>query len=397
LRILYILNALGGGASAGIYEAIPALRALGVIPYAVAPPGDNATLMRVRSLFDGVRIVPIPWWNIQYDLDPVRRIAQAVGRWRRGMTHAHASRAVQQAAHDWNIDLIHSGTALTLAGALAARSLKMPHVWHIKEAVGAQHRVRFGMGDGEMVEFFSDQSAHIIAMSAYVAGIFRAYDCDNISVIPDGVDVTGYAPTGSTHLRAQLAIHADQILVGMVAGLSSTWKRHDLFIASAKIAAARDPRLTFCIVGGAPAPRPFPYDSTRRYADGILASAHPLGDRFKLVDFVPDPSDIMRSLDILVHPCDVEPFGRIAIEAGAARTPVISVRAGGIAETVIDGQTGILVEPNNADALASAMLTLAADAPSRARLGAAARTLIRSGYGIETHAARIHTLYATIV
>lgn len=393
MKVLYVLNALGGGASAGIYESLSALRARGVAPYAVAPPSDEAALQRARRAFDDVRVFPIPWWNVQHDLDAARRFAQWIGRARRGMTHERAADQIVQAARAWQIDVIHSGTALTLAGAHAARRLHVPHIWHIKESIGNSNRVRFGMNDGEMVEFFSDQAAHIIAMSRYVAAVFRAHECQKITVIPDGVEPSVYQHGTSRTLRDRLNIGDGDVLIGMVAGLNSLWKQHDLFIAAARRAAQRDARLRFCIVGGKPTPRPFPYDSAARYADRVLADAAPLGDRFTLVEFVPNPPDIMRSLDMLVHPCAVEPFGRIAIEAGAAGLAVIGVRAGGIAETVIDGETGVLVEPNDTDALADAMVRLARDADERRHLGAAARAHIGAGYTIETYAERVMAVY----
>ena len=70
-----------------------------------------------------------------------------------------------------------------------------------------------------------------------------------------------------------------------------------------------------------------------------------------------------------MHPCDIEPFGRIAIEAMAAGTPVVGPNVGGISETVVDGETGILVAPGALDAFANATEQLIRDPSLRAKNG----------------------------
>jgi glycosyltransferase involved in cell wall biosynthesis len=66
-----------------------------------------------------------------------------------------------------------------------------------------------------------------------------------------------------------------------------------------------------------------------------------------------------------------EGLGVAALEAMAAARPVVASRVGGLAEVVVDGETGALVPPGDAEALARALGRLAADPSLRARLGAA--------------------------
>ena len=68
-----------------------------------------------------------------------------------------------------------------------------------------------------------------------------------------------------------------------------------------------------------------------------------------------------------------EPFGTVALEAMAAGRPVVASSVGGLAELVEDGVTGIQVPPGNVLALRNALERLLADAPLRARMGAAGR------------------------
>lgn len=70
---------------------------------------------------------------------------------------------------------------------------------------------------------------------------------------------------------------------------------------------------------------------------------------------------------------DVEGFGIVYLEAGAFGKPVIGSRTGGVPDAVLDGQTGVLVEPENPAALRNALKTLLSDDQARSRLGSKGR------------------------
>lgn len=73
----------------------------------------------------------------------------------------------------------------------------------------------------------------------------------------------------------------------------------------------------------------------------------------------------------------VEGFGLVYLEAGAHGLPAVAHRVGGVAEAVIDGETGLCVSPNEPDALTAAFARLLADADLRRRMGDAARARAR--------------------
>jgi glycosyltransferase involved in cell wall biosynthesis len=75
--------------------------------------------------------------------------------------------------------------------------------------------------------------------------------------------------------------------------------------------------------------------------------------------------------DIFALPSDKEGFGIVYLEAMAAGKPVVAARAGGVPEVVVDGETGLLVEHGNKQALIDAVGGLLADADRRRCLGAA--------------------------
>jgi len=68
-----------------------------------------------------------------------------------------------------------------------------------------------------------------------------------------------------------------------------------------------------------------------------------------------------------------EPFGLVALEAAAAGKPIVATAMGGLRDIVRDGETGLLVPPEDREALAAALQRLISDGELRARLGGAAR------------------------
>jgi len=77
----------------------------------------------------------------------------------------------------------------------------------------------------------------------------------------------------------------------------------------------------------------------------------------------------------------------------AAAVPVVATRVGGVPELIIDGETGMLVEPGDADALASAIATLAADPDRRSRLGRSGAKRAAEEFSLEGAARKVVDLY----
>ncbi|WP_346911897.1 glycosyltransferase family 4 protein [uncultured Roseibium sp.] len=84
-----------------------------------------------------------------------------------------------------------------------------------------------------------------------------------------------------------------------------------------------------------------------------------LNDRVQFLGFRNDVKELMKSVDIVVHTSiAAEPFGRVVVEGMISGTPVVATKGGGVTEIIREGETGILVPPNEPDALASAIQTL---------------------------------------
>jgi glycogen(starch) synthase len=88
-----------------------------------------------------------------------------------------------------------------------------------------------------------------------------------------------------------------------------------------------------------------------------------------------------------------EAFGLVALEAARGMRPVVATRVGGLPEVVADGETGIVVPPEDPDAIANAVLTLLGDPATAETMGGAAAERARRNFGFERYVDEYETLY----
>lgn len=97
--------------------------------------------------------------------------------------------------------------------------------------------------------------------------------------------------------------------------------------------------------------------------------------------------------DILVQPSRWESFGVVLLEAMAVDLPVIATNVGGVSELVIDGVTGLLIPPDDLDALTDAMMKLTGDKELRERLAQNGRSMASYVYNFDMHGEQMGALY----
>lgn len=93
----------------------------------------------------------------------------------------------------------------------------------------------------------------------------------------------------------------------------------------------------------------------------------------------------------------LDPCPTTAFEAMAAEKPVVASARGGLLDQVVDGQTGLLVTPEDPDALAEAIARLVGDAPMRERMGTAGRARFLERFEADVVATRIEPLYRGLI
>ena len=126
--------------------------------------------------------------------------------------------------------------------------------------------------------------------------------------------------------------------------------------------------------------------------------AHLLGvsERTEFTGWVEEPAERLASCDVLVQPSRSEGLSLVVLEAMFAGRPVVATRVGSTAEAVLHGVTGLLVPPEDPDALGEALRAVCDDPLLRERLGRAARERAASEFDAATMTAGYAVLYAQV-
>ncbi len=167
---------------------------------------------------------------------------------------------------------------------------------------------------------------------------------------------------------APLDLPTDVPIVGLV-GRMEPWKGQDRMLSAQALLRERGHRIHTVMVGGDA------YDISPQYARSLprLVDRLGLADAVTMTGQVPDAGPYIERMDILVNASDCEPFGIVLLEGMARGVPVVAVDAGGPAEYVEDGRTGVLARSGEPHALADALEPLLASPALRQALGAAGR------------------------
>lgn len=127
-----------------------------------------------------------------------------------------------------------------------------------------------------------------------------------------------------------------------------------------------------------------------------LAAELGIETRVHLLGLRDDVDRLLAAADLFVQPSRSEGLPLAVLEAMAAGLPVVATQVGGMAEAVVDGETGILVEPARPDELARALRLLLESEALRTRMGRAARARAEAEFSVETMARRYVALYRAL-
>lgn len=173
---------------------------------------------------------------------------------------------------------------------------------------------------------------------------------------------------------------------GLVAGCVSVLRPQkgvDVFVQAAADVLERRPDASLVVVG----------DGDRRAELEALAATLGVADRMRFTAFAPPSARALRSLDVFVLPSRWEAFPISVLEALACGVPQVATDVGGTAEAVVEGETGLLVPPEDPRALADAIVALL-DAPERrASMAAASRARHAEHFTVDAMAAATAGVY----
>jgi glycosyltransferase involved in cell wall biosynthesis len=246
------------------------------------------------------------------------------------------------------VDVVHTHSSIDawVAGA-AARSVGRAVVRsrHVSIAIPRRRALVYRLADRIIT------SGEAVARIVENAGVPR----DRIAAIGPGIDTARFHPAVSGDaVRAELGLRGP--VVGLVANIRGS-KGHRFFLDAARDVLRHHPDTRFLIVGDG-----IGFDDVQRRVTELGLEPHVI-----MTGFRHDIPDVMAALDVLVLPSvKSEAMSQVIPQALAVGTPVVGTTVGGTPELVRDGETGRIVPPADAPALAAAIAELLA-APARAR------------------------------
>jgi glycosyltransferase involved in cell wall biosynthesis len=208
-----------------------------------------------------------------------------------------------------------------------------------------------------------------------------------VAAVPTGVNLEMFDPDKNAGmLRAELNLADNVPLVGMVA-IFRIKKGHHILLEAVPHILKEIPDTVFVLAGNGPT-----LDKIKSMVKEMDLEKHILFPGLR-----PDVPDILKSIDIFVLPTLQEALGTSILEAMAMEKPVVSSRVDGVPEIVKEGITGLLVEPDNPETLAKAIITLLRDKNRARKMGVEGRKLAEQYFTVDKMVNGMHDLYTSLL
>ena len=327
--------------------------------------GELAAVLRHA----GIEVQVRPLAVLRRSLMSPRGVSRVAAAW------AADAGGLGRMARKRGVALVHTNTSVTLGGAAAARVAVVPHVWHVREIYTGFER------------WFPAYRRLLLTADALPCvsnATCEQFDADPVAItIHDGLAITPRrAERGAA--RTALGLPRDAFVVAVL-GRISGWKGQDVAI---RALAQLDDDAVLLIAGQ-------PWRGEDRHLRELWALARALGveDRVVHAGFVSDVANVYGAADVIAVPSkQPDPLPNAALEAAAAGCCVVASDHGGMPEILRHDETGLLVAPGDAAALAAAIA-----GADRERLGAAAAADVAQRFAPERMLAKIQSLYDIVL
>jgi glycosyltransferase involved in cell wall biosynthesis len=368
-RVLQVIDGLRIGGAETVLLGLLQLTDHDRFPTYVASvgPNDQEFIERIRAVSPGVFAVT---GRALWDPRPVLALASIIRREQIDMVQTHLPGA-------------------DIQGGLAAWLTGLPVV-SVMHSV-AEDRTSYGRSRRILADF---ATRHLANRVVAVSEAAKESHVTELGIAPDRFVVLPNVPVSAYQLghdfdrsQKRRALGVGDSLVISVASRLVESKDHDTFLRSLPNVVAEHPRVRVFLLG----------DGPLREHLVALCSDLGLNDNVVFAGYRLDAVEIVAASDVFCHPTFYEGFGLALAEAMALGVAVVATGVPGVLELVDDGQTGLLVPPQNPVALAQALNELLADPDRRRLLGRAAQESVRSRYDPDAWVAAVQQVYVEAV
>jgi glycosyltransferase involved in cell wall biosynthesis len=299
-----------------------------------------------------------------------------------GLRDPLAVAAIYRYLRDTRPDIVHTFLlTASLYGRLAAIAARVPIVIGTEVNIYEHKRRHHAIAERLLMAGTDCVIASAASVKTFYVDQIRA-EPSRVEVIYNAVDFGMLRATASREMiRSRITVPATALVATVIARLTEQKGHGVLFEALASTPALQS--LHLVVVGDGPLRASLEAQAARA---GLSPRVHFLGARRDL-------GDLLAASDMFVLPSLWEGLPLSLVLAMGAGLPIVSTTVAGIPEVVRDGDTGLLVAPSDAPALAGALARLVTSAGERARLGAAAREFVLPRFGVDNYVSSMTALY----
>jgi glycosyltransferase involved in cell wall biosynthesis len=356
-----------GGAEICLVEAIKGLHAKGIEVQVVLP--ERGSLVGVfEDVGVNVHVIPYIRWVKPAPIEGLRDRIERLRQHRR--KNIPAAKALVRLLRVIKPDLVVTNTVTIPVGAIAAKWVKIPHVWYIHELFGKEsHDIHLDFGRYLSMYLIRWLSKRIIVNSRSVMSIYSKYlPVAKLRCVYCATEVPSQIENRKSNREFKL------VQVGML----SVGKRQEDAIRSLSLLAQRGLDVRLSLVGS----------ESPKYGAFLRGLARDLGID-KIVDFIPftrNPFEHVAASDVALTCSRGEAFGRTTIEAMKLGKPVVGAKSVGTAELIKDAWNGFLYPLGNVEELSRKIEALYHDRNLSRSIGETARVWAERTFTIENYA-----------
>ena len=348
--------------------------------------GSEQVLLDVLHALDRDRFRPVLWCNTDLLAKQARDagiVTHQSPMWM-SLTVSHPAMDVaawwrqvgvaRALASQHGIRLLHANSAAPVQWlAPAARMLRLPLLAHLHAPYLRRDRFALLLHQADIAVGVSAATLDGLATDGMAPTRLR--------LIPNGIDPDRLLRQPGGGLRGRLGIPPDAFVAGCVGSLIPRKGLDVVLAALARLGLSRPAHLLFA---GSGPDQPGLERSARDL--GLGAQVHFLGN-------TDNPAEAYGAMDVNILASRQEAFGLVLVEAALCGVPSVGSKVGGIPEVIVDGVTGLLFPPGDADALANALRTLACDGVRCRTMGLAARDRAHAQFTAARMVGRLGEVY----
>lgn len=287
------------------------------------------------------------------------------------------------------IDIIHAQNVsswLYCAPASFLSGKPLIYTAHTSSDYSGLHIYKWRLVENILARF----TKRVTTVAAIIAEYMKKKEfvpANKIEVIYNGIDCKKYEQSVDVVLKKrELGIKESEYVIGNVARLTPV-KNHELLITAFEQIKERIPNARLFVAGEGPLKEQLTDFIKQLSLESFVTL---MGDRR-------DIHELLKVFDVFVLPSLKEGFPMVLLEAMAASIPVIATDVGGNKELVLNGETGLVIPPNNANALQEAIMKLH-DFPDLAKtMGKNGERRVQEGFTFDMMINKYEKVYASLL